>query len=81
MVNTFTQSTLALLAAAAVVTAPVASAQPQPTAPPDFVSLSDLDPSILMDIRYDTPHNFTGDPVDEDIRRRCASSPARRPTR
>ncbi len=64
MVNTFTQATLAVLAAAAVVTAPVASAQPQPTAPPDFVSLSDVDPSILMDIRYDTPHNFTADPVD-----------------
>lgn len=64
MANRFTQAALALVTAAAAVTAPVASAQPQPTAPPDFVSLSDVDPSILMDIRYDTPHNFTGDPVD-----------------
>jgi D-alanyl-D-alanine dipeptidase len=48
--------------------APVASADPGPvpttTAPADFVSLSDVDPTILYDIRYDTPHNFTGDPVD-----------------
>lgn len=52
-----------LLAAAAIGT-PVASAQPQPVSPPDFVSLGDIDPSIVMDIRYATPHNFTGDPVD-----------------
>jgi zinc D-Ala-D-Ala dipeptidase len=49
---------------AAVVGAPVASAQPEPTAPADFVSLTDVDPSILMDIRYVTPRNFTGDSVD-----------------
>ncbi|KUI30309.1 D-alanyl-D-alanine dipeptidase [Mycobacterium sp. IS-1496] len=49
---------------AAVVAAPVASAQPEPTAPADFVSLGDVDPSILLDIRYVTPHNFTGAPVD-----------------
>ncbi len=32
--------------------------------PADFVDLHDLAPSILTDIRYFTPHNFTGDPVD-----------------
>lgn len=56
----------ALAAAALLIggwTAPVAAAQPPPPAQPDFVSLSDVDPSILLDIRYVTPHNFTGDPV------------------
>lgn len=53
---------VALLAAAAP--APAASAQPEPRAPADFVSLSDVDPTILYDIRYFSPHNFTGDPVD-----------------
>ena len=31
---------------------------------PDFVDLHDVAPSILTDIRYFTPHNFTGHPVD-----------------
>ncbi|MBX7435091.1 M15 family metallopeptidase [Mycobacterium sp. Y57] len=53
----------AAVVAAGVFAAP-AAAQPQPTAPPDFVSLSDVDPTILLDIRYDTAHNFTGEPVD-----------------
>lgn len=30
----------------------------------DFVDLHDLAPGILTDIRYFTPHNFTGDPVE-----------------
>ena len=42
--------------------APPASAQP--VAPPDFVALSDVDPTILQEIRYFTPHNFVGDPID-----------------
>lgn len=32
-------------------------------APPGFVRLRDVDSSILEDMRYATPHNFTGDPV------------------
>lgn len=52
----------ALLAAITTVATPRADAQP--TAPPDFVSLADVDPTILLDIRYFTQHNFTGDPVD-----------------
>lgn len=57
---------LAALAAAmaAGLAAPPAAAQPDPAAPPDFVSLSNVDPTILLDIRYDTAHNFTGEPVD-----------------
>jgi D-alanyl-D-alanine dipeptidase len=59
----------ALLAAGA--TAPSALAEPNPTAPADFVSLSDVDPTILYDIRYATPHNFTGDPVDGYLAPMC----------
>lgn len=33
-------------------------------APPGFVALRDVDPTILQDIRYFTAHNFTGDPVE-----------------
>lgn len=59
----------ALLAAGA--TAPSALAEPDPTAPADFVSLSDVDPTIQYDIRYATPHNFTGDPVDGYLAPMC----------
>jgi len=31
---------------------------------PDFVSLADVAPDIAQDIRYATPHNFTGEPVE-----------------
>ena len=36
---------------------------PSPLAPDDFVALRDVDPSIIEEIRYFTPHNFTGHPV------------------
>jgi D-alanyl-D-alanine dipeptidase len=32
-------------------------------APAGFVALSDVDPTILQDIRYDTDHNFVGRPI------------------
>ncbi|MET8555015.1 M15 family metallopeptidase [Streptomyces sp. NPDC004959] len=32
-------------------------------APASFVELRDIDPTIIEDIRYATPHNFTGVPV------------------
>lgn len=32
-------------------------------APPGFVALRDVDPTIVQEIRYATPHNFTGAPV------------------
>ncbi|MQY10453.1 D-alanyl-D-alanine dipeptidase [Streptomyces sp. RB5] len=58
---------LALLAAtltAGTAVAPAAVADPEPKAPQEFVALSDVDPTILHDIRYLTRHNFIGDPVD-----------------
>jgi D-alanyl-D-alanine dipeptidase len=43
----------------AVPAAPAAAAEP--TAPPGaFVSLHDVDPSIVIEMRYLTPHNFIG---------------------
>jgi D-alanyl-D-alanine dipeptidase len=55
----------ALFAVALITTPdPVGTAQPDLPALADFVLLSDVDPSILQDMRYATPHNFTGDPVD-----------------
>jgi D-alanyl-D-alanine dipeptidase len=53
----------ASLALAVAASAPVV-AQPDPTAPDDFVALPDVDPSIRQEMRYFTAHNFTGDPVD-----------------
>ena len=58
---------LAAMTAAALLTgvcAPQAAAQPDAAAPADFVALSEVAPTILQDIRYDTAHNFTGAPVD-----------------
>ncbi|MES4903899.1 MULTISPECIES: M15 family metallopeptidase [unclassified Streptomyces] len=41
-----------------------AQARTEPKAPKEFVALSDVDPTILQEIRYYTPHNFTGHRVD-----------------
>ncbi|WKK23155.1 M15 family metallopeptidase [Streptomyces olivoreticuli] len=37
---------------------------PEPRPPAGFVALSDVDPSILQEMRYVTAHNFTGHRVD-----------------
>lgn len=55
---------LFVLLAAGVCAAPAASAVPEPIAPPDFVDLADIDPTILVDARYAGEHNFTGDRID-----------------
>lgn len=51
--------------------APPAAADPATVAPDDFVALHDVDPGIVEDIRYFTPHNFTGDPVDGYLAPMC----------
>ncbi len=51
--------------------APIASAAPDPAMPPDFVAVRDVDPTILQDMRYATPHNFTGAPVDGYLAPTC----------
>ncbi|MFJ3671594.1 M15 family metallopeptidase [Streptomyces sp. NPDC090106] len=52
----------AVLATTATTT--TARATPDAEAPPDFVALSSVDPTILQEIRYFTPHNFVGTRVD-----------------
>ncbi|CAL9393859.1 M15 family metallopeptidase [Streptomyces griseomycini] len=41
-----------------------ARAKTEPKAPKDFVALSSVDPTILQEMRYFTPHNFVGEPID-----------------
>ncbi|MDF3302329.1 M15 family metallopeptidase [Streptomyces tropicalis] len=56
----------ALLAVTGTVTDASAAprAAPEPKAPADFVALSSVDPTILQEIRYFTPHNFVGERID-----------------
>ena len=55
---------VAIAALAAIAIPTPAQAAAEPTAPPEFVALSDVVPSILQDIRYFTRHNFVGERVD-----------------
>ncbi|MEU0842710.1 M15 family metallopeptidase [Streptomyces sp. NPDC005962] len=48
-----------------------AQAREEPRAPKEFVALSDVDPTIRQEIRYITPHNFTGRPIDGYRRPLC----------
>lgn len=56
--------TLIAVTTVLAVGATTARADAEPLAPPDFVALQQIDPTILQDIRYLTPHNFTAEPVD-----------------
>ncbi|MBL3670883.1 M15 family metallopeptidase [Streptomyces sp. M2CJ-2] len=57
---------LAALTATTAVSAPAASApeKPEPKAPKDFVALNSVDPTIIQEMRYFTPHNFVGERID-----------------
>lgn len=73
-----TRLTAALRALALPVAALLAVASPapaqataEPKAPKEFVALSDVDPTIRQEIRYFTPHNFTGHRVDGYRRPMC----------
>ncbi|MEU8987946.1 M15 family metallopeptidase [Streptomyces sp. NPDC048558] len=56
-------TTLATLLA--VTAAPTAAqAKPEPKAPKDFVALRSMDPTIVQEMRYFTPHNFVGERID-----------------
>ncbi|KNB53169.1 M15 family metallopeptidase [Streptomyces caatingaensis] len=51
--------------AAVLLTVPAtARAGTEPKAPPEFVALRDVDPTIRQEMRYPTRHNFTGGRVD-----------------
>lgn len=54
--------------------APLTVALAGPAAPSDFVALADIDATVMQDIRYATPHNFTGDPVDGYLAPTCILS-------
>lgn len=54
---------LVTLLAVSTATAP-ARATPEPTAPADFVALRSVDPTIIEEMRYFTPHNFVGERID-----------------
>ncbi|MFI9763832.1 M15 family metallopeptidase [Streptomyces sp. NPDC051963] len=41
-----------------------ARAATEPKAPRDFVALRAVDPTIVQEMRYFTPHNFVGEPID-----------------
>jgi zinc D-Ala-D-Ala dipeptidase len=41
-----------------------ARAEAEPKAPEEFVALSDVDGTILQEMRYPTEHNFVGVPID-----------------
>lgn len=55
------------------VTAPTSTAQAgtQPKAPKDFVALRSVDPTIIQEMRYFTPHNFVGEPIDGYLQPIC----------
>lgn len=44
--------------------APTALAGSEPKAPKEFVALSDVDPTIIQEMRYFSGHNFVGVPID-----------------
>ncbi|MEV6295549.1 M15 family metallopeptidase [Streptomyces sp. NPDC051896] len=49
----------------AVTTVPAtAGAATEPKAPKDFVALRTVDPTIVQEMRYFTPHNFVGERID-----------------
>nr|BFE57453.1 M15 family metallopeptidase [Dactylosporangium thailandense] len=50
---------------------PSASSASSAPLPPGFVSVTDVDDSILLDIRYATAHNFVGRPVTGYLAPRC----------
>lgn len=56
-------TTLATLLAVTAVPA-AAQAKTEPKAPQDFVALRTVDPTIVQEMRYFTPHNFVGERID-----------------
>ncbi|MFC9508887.1 M15 family metallopeptidase [Streptomyces sp. NPDC057002] len=59
----------ALLAATA--STATAQAKPEPKAPKDFVALRSVDPTIIQEMRYVTPHNFVGERIDGYLQPTC----------
>ncbi|MDI3423159.1 M15 family metallopeptidase [Streptomyces luteolus] len=64
LIRAFTVAAVTALALTSAPALPPAHAKPDPKAPDEFVALRDVDPTILQEIRYTTPHNFVGEPID-----------------
>ncbi|WDV50277.1 M15 family metallopeptidase [Streptomyces coeruleorubidus] len=64
--TTVARGLITAFAAVLAATAPTATAQAEtgPQAPRDFVALRSVDPTIVQEIRYFTPHNFVGERID-----------------
>ncbi|MEV7083797.1 M15 family metallopeptidase [Streptomyces sp. NPDC093516] len=71
--TTAVRGLLTTLAALLTATVPTATAQAtiEPTAPQDFVALRTIDPTILQEMRYFTPHNFVGERIDGYVQPTC----------
>ncbi|WP_037835385.1 M15 family metallopeptidase, partial [Streptomyces sp. NRRL S-481] len=48
-----------------------AQADAEPKAPKDFVALRSVNPTIIQEMRYSTPHNFVGERVDGYVQPVC----------
>ncbi|MEU1853255.1 M15 family metallopeptidase [Streptomyces sp. NPDC019990] len=68
-----TRGLITAVAALLAATAPAATAQAgtEPKAPKDFVTLSSVEPTIIQEMRYHTPHNFVGEPIDGYVQPMC----------
>lgn len=62
---------LAAPAPAQAATGPGTRPKTTPTAPADMVDLSTVAPGILLDMRYNTAHNFVGRPIAGYLEGRC----------
>ncbi|MFI6854401.1 M15 family metallopeptidase [Streptomyces sp. NPDC050416] len=64
--TTVARGLITAFAAVLAGTAPTATAQAKtgPHAPKDFVALRSVDPTIIQEMRYVTPHNFVGERID-----------------
>ncbi|MER6626634.1 M15 family metallopeptidase [Streptomyces sp. NPDC000987] len=64
--STASRGLVTVLAALLCLTAAGATARAdtEPRAPEDFVALRTVDPTILQEMRYFTPHNFVGERID-----------------
>ncbi|MFD7444880.1 M15 family metallopeptidase [Streptomyces sp. NPDC059909] len=65
LASAFRALTLTAAALLAVTTtSPAARAATEPKAPDEFVALRTVAPTIIQEMRYTTPHNFIGEPID-----------------
>ncbi|MFJ8594686.1 M15 family metallopeptidase [Streptomyces sp. NPDC093598] len=63
--STVARALLTAVAVSLAATAPTtARAGTDPKAPEDFVALRSVDPTIIQEMRYVTPHNFVGKRID-----------------